>query len=89
MGRLHSFLRRSACGPLCGPFQAVAKSLPRAELKTPLRANCEGRKLCRIKAGGRFCDHLPLTPPRNAGRERGLGGRFGPLLAVTGGRKQE
>ena len=35
--------------------------------------NRGGRKWCGIKAGGRFRAHLPLTPPRNAGRERGPG----------------
>ena len=47
-----------------------------------------GRKKCRIKAGGRFAPPCRRTPPRRAGRGFSLGGRFDPLLAVAGGRKE-
>ena len=34
-----------------------------------------GRKMCRIKAGGRLCAPRPATPPRRAGRGFSIGGR--------------
>ena len=34
-----------------------------------------GRKMCRIKAGGRLCVPRPATPPRRAGRGFSIGGR--------------
>ena len=34
-----------------------------------------GRKMCRIKAGGRLCAPRPATPPRRAGRCFSIGGR--------------
>lgn len=54
------------------PVAAVWQN--RAEVPSP-EATGEpgGRKWCRIKAGGRFRAHLPLTPPCNAGRGRGPG----------------
>lgn len=36
----------------------------------------EVRFLCGIKAGGRFAPSRQETPPRNAGRGFGVGGRF-------------
>ncbi len=48
-----------------------------------------GRKVCRIKAGGRFAPPGQRTPPRRAGRGLSVGGRFYPFLAVKGGRKQK
>ena len=74
------------------PQQGAPRGRTTAE--TPLRSrdaltrrNWPGRKRCWINAGGRFRAHLPSTPPCRAGRGRGRGGRFGPLLAVAGGRK--
>ncbi len=48
-----------------------------------------GRKMCRIKAGGRFATLRPATPPRRAGRGFSIGGRnFHFLLGqVVGNRK--
>ena len=34
-----------------------------------------GRKMCRIKAGGRLCAPRPATPPCRAGRGFSIGGR--------------
>ena len=50
---------------LCGCVAATGRSVSPKCAGEP-----GGRKMCRIKAGGRFRAHLPLTPPRNAGRGR-------------------
>ncbi len=64
MGRLHSFPRRSACGPLCGPFQAVAKSLP-CGAENAAEGELRGTKESRTKGVGRKRP-LPLTNARGA-----------------------
>ena len=67
----------SRCSPQMQPWQKRVAGVrhPAKSAQPKVAGEPGGRKMCRIKAGGRFGAPLPLTPPRRAGRGCSVGGR--------------
>lgn len=81
----------SRCSPQMQPWQKRVAGVrhPAKSAQPKVAGEPGGRKMCRIKAGGRFGAPQPATPPRRAGRGFSIGGRnFNFLLGrVVGNRK--
>lgn len=67
----------SRCSPQMQPWQKRVAGVrhPAKSAQPKVAGEPGGRKMCRIKAGGRFATLRPATPPRRAGRGFSIGGR--------------
>lgn len=67
----------SRCSPQMQPWQKRVAGVrhPAKSAQPKVAGEPGGRKMCRIKAGGRFCVPGQRTPPRRAGRGFSIGGR--------------